>query len=225
MASLMLRLDGDQKTKRAAAYHAALGFFCVMLLIQKSSATTFLVGGKGQWAASTDNSTSNYSQWAERTRFQIGDSLVFNYQSGQDSVLQVTREAYDNCSTTDIPMANFTEGHTVFTFNRSGPFYFISGNKDNCLKNEKLVVIVLANRTQGNSNQTDSPPPSPTGSTNFITPSPAPAGDYSPPAGTVEINPTPAPESPPNAASSISISLAGSIVGAVFAAAPLLLAF
>ncbi|KAK1549301.1 hypothetical protein Q3G72_032036 [Acer saccharum] len=183
MASLLLlRLDGDQYQKRkrgaAAAYHA-LGFLCVMLLIQKScAATQFLVEGKDHWGASTDNSTVNYSQWAESKRFQIGDSLV----------LQVTREAYTNCSTTDTPKANFTEGHTVFTFNRSGAFYFISGNKYNCLKNEKLTVIVLADRSQRKSNQTNSPPLS--GSTDVITPSPAPAGEYSPPAGTVEINPT-----------------------------------
>ncbi|KAK3199525.1 hypothetical protein Dsin_022940 [Dipteronia sinensis] len=219
MASLMsLRLDGDQYQKRkrggGAAYHA-FGFLCVMLFIQKSCATTqFLVGGKGNWGAPTDNSTVNYSQWAESKRFQIGDSLVFNYHSGQDSVLQVTREAYNNCSTTDTPMANFTDGHTVFTFNRSGAFYFISGNKDNCQKNEKLVVVVLADRSQHNSNQTN------------IAPSPAPAGEYSPPSGTVEINPTPAPESPPrNAASYTSISLASSIIGAVFAASSLVLAF
>ncbi|KAK1584521.1 hypothetical protein Q3G72_033707 [Acer saccharum] len=218
MASLIsLRLDGDQYQKRkrgggGAAYHA-LGFLCVMLFIQKSCATQFLVGGKGNWGAPTDNSTINYSQWAESKRFQIGDSLVFNYQSGQDSVLQVTREAYTNCSTTDTPMANFTDGHTVFTFNRSGAFYFISGNEDNCKNNEKLVVVVLADRRQRNSTQTD------------IAPSPAPSGEDSPPSGTVEINPTPAPESPPNAASYTSISLAGSIIGAVFAASYLVLAF
>ncbi|TXG67860.1 hypothetical protein EZV62_009135 [Acer yangbiense] len=201
MASLMsLILNGDQYQKRkrggGAAYHA-LGFLCVMLFIQKSCATTqFLVGGKGNWGAPTDNSTVNYNQWAESQRFQIGYSLV----------LQVTREAYTNCSTTDTPMANFTDGHTVFTFNRSGAFYFISGNEDNCKNNEKLVVVVLADRSQHNSTQTN------------IAPSPAPAGEDSPPSGTVEINPTPAPESPPNAASYTSISLAGSIIGAVFAA-------
>ena len=138
---------------------------------------------------------------------------MFNYQSGQDSVLQVTREAYTNCSTTDAPMANFTDGHTVFTFNRSGAFYFISGNEDNCKNNEKLVVVVLADRSKHNSNQTN------------IAPSPAPAGENSPPSGTVEINPTPAPEPPPNAASYTSISLTGSIIGAVFAASSLVLAF
>ncbi|KAK1581889.1 hypothetical protein Q3G72_010011 [Acer saccharum] len=218
MASFMsLRLDGDQYQKRkrggGAAYHA-LVFLCVMLFIQKSCATTqFLVGGIGSWGGPTDNSTVNYNQWAESQRFQIGDSLVFNYQSGQDSVLQVTREAYTNCSTTDTPMANFTDGHTVFTFNRSGAFYFISGNEDNCKNNEKLVVVVLADRSQHNPNQAN------------IAPSPAPAVEDSPSSGSVEINPTPAPKSSPNAASYNSISLAGSIIGAVFAASSLVLAF
>lgn len=219
----------------------SIGFLCVMLLIlQKTNAREFQLGGNGQWSAGSGNLSANFNQWAEKMRFQIGDSLgktvsihnilffisfclcvlccivVFNYKADQDSVLQVTREAYSNC-TTDAPTAKFTDGHTVFTFNHSGAYYFISGNKDNCLKNQKLVVIVMANRTSS----TYSPPPSAT-----AVPAPAPAADYTPPTGTVEYpaTPTPAPESTPNAAPSSSFSLLSSIIGAVFAASPILLA-
>lgn len=129
---------------------------------------------------------------------------MFNYSPDQDSVLRVSQEDYTNCNT-DSPASKFNDGHTVFKFNQSGPFYFISGNKDNCIKNEKVVVIVLADR-----NQTSTATP----------PSPAPSGEASPPPpapGTVQINPTPAPESdqtpppPPSGASSIFISFIGSI--------------
>lgn len=125
--------------------------------------------------------------------------VVFTYPSGQDSVLQVSQEDYNNCNT-DHPQHKLDDGRSVFTFKQSGPHYFISGNKDNCLKNEKVVVIVLADRSNNQTNAASpAPPPSGAARTN---PSPAPEGQAppSPPTGTVEINPTPAPVSdqPPN---------------------------
>ncbi|XP_031261996.1 early nodulin-like protein 1 isoform X2 [Pistacia vera] len=214
MASTILRLDD----KRSRAFHA-LGFLSLMLLMQNCAARQFQVS----WSVPSNNSTLN--QWAEKNRFQTGDSLVFKYSSGQDSVLEVTKDAYDNCST-EVPLAKFTDGHTVFTFNHSGPFYFISGSKDNCLKSEKLIVVVLADRSNSSSktNDTTPPSPSPSNSTDMITPAPAPADENSPPAGPVDINPTPAPEAPPSTASSTFISLINSI-GALAAASSLLLAF
>ncbi|KAF2285820.1 hypothetical protein GH714_008258 [Hevea brasiliensis] len=81
---------------------------------RKGNATQFTVGGAKGWTVSDNASASNFNQWAERTRFQIGDSLA-----RPDSVLQVTKEDYDNCATT-AALATFKDGHTVFTFNRRG---------------------------------------------------------------------------------------------------------
>ena len=83
---------------------------------------------------------------------------VFNYQSGQDSVLYVKSEDYASCNI-DSPYAKYSDGHTVYKLNQSGPHFFISGNKDNCNKNEKLTVIVLADRNK-NTNQTTTASPS-----------------------------------------------------------------
>lgn len=153
---------------------------------------------------------------------------VFVYPEGQDSVLVVTNDAYNNCDTDALPIDKFTDGHTSFIFNRSGSFYFISGNKDNCLNNEKLHVVVMGDR-RNSTNQTApalSPPPS---ESMPVAPSPAPAGEGAPtpPTGTVEaINPAPAPADeahPPNgASSSMSMFLSG-LVGAFVAASSLLL--
>ncbi|XP_062077783.1 early nodulin-like protein 9 [Humulus lupulus] len=169
-----------------------LGLVCLSL-IPKSFATDFTIGNSAGWSVSNAQS---YNQWAEKNRFQIGDSIVFNYPSGQDSVLLVSQDDYNNCNTYH-PIQKFDDGHTVFKFNQSGSHYFISGNKDNCLKNEKVVVIVLADRNNRSSNTNPSPPPSP-----------APEAQQSPsPPTPSEINPTPAPASdqtppPPNAAAS-----------------------
>lgn len=53
----------------------ALGMFCFTMLMQKSFAREFVVGGAKGWGAPADNSTVGYNQWAQKNRFQIGDSL------------------------------------------------------------------------------------------------------------------------------------------------------
>lgn len=67
---------------------------------------------------------------------------AFTYQPGNDSVLLVDKRSYDACDTS-APIDTFSDGSTVFTFTRSGAFYFVSGNKDNCNRNEKLIVVVM----------------------------------------------------------------------------------
>ncbi|KAE8732172.1 Early nodulin-like protein 3 [Hibiscus syriacus] len=168
------------------------------------------------WGLHHFSNAENYNQWAEKKRFQIGDSLVFSYSSNDDSVLNVTREAYENCNT-ESPTTKYTDGHTVFSLGHSGPYYFISGNKDNCVKNEKLVVVVMADQ------RNRSPPP--LGSTELPSP---PASSESPPVGNAENKPTLAlgEESNPtkNDATSLALmSVTGSTMGALFVASTLVL--
>ncbi|KAF9666944.1 hypothetical protein SADUNF_Sadunf16G0281300 [Salix dunnii] len=198
-----------------------LGLLSFLLMIEKSSAFQFPVGGdlKGWTVPDNTSSKNHYNDWANITRFQIGDSLLFSYDSSKDSVLQVSKEDYDNCTTTN-PIATFHDAKTVITFKHSGPYYFISGNKDNCLKNEKLVVVVLADRSSkhstANTNQTTTASPPSPGYSDMV-PAPTPSSDETPPAGIVDTNPAQAPaDVPPNSASSMFVSFAGS-TGAIFA--------
>ncbi|CAH2053205.1 unnamed protein product [Thlaspi arvense] len=188
------------------------GLVCLFMIVNKAYAREFAVGGAKGWTVPSGSQV--YSQWAEQSRFQIGDSLLFVYQPNQDSVLQVTRDAYDSCKT-DAPTAKFADGKTSFALTHSGPYYFISGNKDNCNKNEKLVVIVMADRSGGgNNNATSSSPPSP---------APAPSGESapSPPVtGTGEFPPAPMPtpsQETPNNAASPSSSFVAALLGAALA--------
>ncbi|KAL0320772.1 UNVERIFIED_CONTAM: Early nodulin-like protein 1 [Sesamum radiatum] len=138
-----------------------LGLLSVFLLIQRCHGFQFKVGGSGTWTVPADNAVS-YNQWAEKNRFQIGDTLLFVYAGDKDCVLHVTKDDFTNCNTA-APLEKFTDGHTVFKFNQSGPHYFISGVTDNCHKNEKLVVVVMADRSKNYSNGTvPSSPPAPT---------------------------------------------------------------
>uniref|UniRef100_A0A6V7QV70 Phytocyanin domain-containing protein n=1 Tax=Ananas comosus var. bracteatus TaxID=296719 RepID=A0A6V7QV70_ANACO len=139
---------------------------CLALFVAMAGATQFKVGGSKGWSAPDPNAES-YNQWAERNRFQIGDTLLFVYPRDKDSVLQVDREAYSTCNTSSY-IAKFDDGNTVFTFSLSGPFYFVSGVEANCLKKESLVIVVLADR----SNRASQP---------ILAPSPSPSSTLSPP--------------------------------------------
>ncbi|XAR56658.1 hypothetical protein NMG60_11037220 [Bertholletia excelsa] len=191
-----------------------LGLFGLLMLVQRGGAFQFKVGGNGNWSVPPDPNAKWYNQWAENNRFQIGDTLMFVYPSDKDTVLEVTEADFANCNTAH-PIATYTDGHTVVQFNHSGPYYFISGVKENCQKNEKIVVIVMADRSKLTNGTGSASPPSP----EMAAPSPAPSGEESPsppPQITGEGNPSPAPVAeqappPPNGASPLTLSFVGSV--------------
>ncbi|KAH9650618.1 polyphosphatidylinositol phosphatase [Citrus sinensis] len=117
--------------------------------ISSSHALKFNVGGKHGWVT---NPGENYNKWSGRNRFLVNDTLFFKYKKGSDSVLLVNKDDYDSCNTKK-PLLKLDSGDSEFKLDRSGPFYFISGNHDHCQKGQKLIVVVLHER----------PPPPSTG--------------------------------------------------------------
>lgn len=87
----------------------------------------------------------------------------FKYKKGSDSVAVVTKEDYDACNPKN-PIHIMDSGDSTFKFDRSGPFFFISSNVENCQHGQKLIVVVLAviHHQHHHSNQSPSPsaPPS-----------------------------------------------------------------
>ncbi|KAH7860814.1 hypothetical protein Vadar_018349 [Vaccinium darrowii] len=136
----------------------------LMFFLGSSQAYHFKVGGKDGWVLKP---SEGYSHWAQRNRFQVNDSLVFKYKKGSDSVLIVDKNDFFNCNKAK-PVQSLTDGNSVYKFDRSGPFYFISGDAENCNKGQKLEIIVLAVRNN-TSHKAPSPKPS--------SPSPSPVGN------------------------------------------------
>ncbi|XP_076930356.1 early nodulin-like protein 1 [Bidens hawaiensis] len=127
--------------------------FCIVMAIfitsiSSSQATTFQVGGKDGW---TLRPSESYNNWSSRLRFLINDTLHFKYNGASDSVLVVNKGDFDGCNANN-PITKLDGGDSSFKFDRSGPFYFITGNKSNCDQGQKLIVVVLALRNR-------SPPP------------------------------------------------------------------
>ncbi|KAI3675378.1 hypothetical protein L1987_84968 [Smallanthus sonchifolius] len=179
-------------------------FFFFFTLLCFSNAYTFNVGGKDGW---TLHPSESYSQWSSRLRFIVKDNLHFKYDSGSDSVMEVSRGDYDSCNT-NSPITTLTGGDSVFNLNRPGPFFFISGNKSNCDQGQKLTVVVISPKTK------HTPPaaaPTPAKSTSPVSPVSSPPesgtpGSTSPvgsPSGGISSPPTGNPaDSPGGGASS-----------------------
>ncbi|KAK9698151.1 hypothetical protein RND81_08G085400 [Saponaria officinalis] len=117
----------------------------ISMMLSYTEARDHLVGGKADAWKVPSSETESLNNWAEKNRFNIGDILVWKYDSKKDSVMQVTREAYLTCNTSN-PIAEHKDDETKVVLDKPGPQYFISGIKDNCDKGEKLIVLVITPR-------------------------------------------------------------------------------
>ncbi|KAK1405140.1 Early nodulin-like protein 2 [Heracleum sosnowskyi] len=151
-----------------------------------SEGYNFIIGGKNGWSL---HPSENYSNWANRLRFQVNDTLTFRYKKETDSVVVVAKNDYEKCNAAK-PIQKMDGGDSVFKFDRSGPFYFITGNKSNCEHGQKLIIVVLAVRNI-------SPPtpsvPVPTPAPGNIVPVPSPENTVPVPSPE-NIVPVPSPE-------------------------------
>jgi len=102
------------------------------------------------------------------TRVFLAWLAVFVHEEGVSSVLLVTEQNFDTCSTRS-PVRRLDAvggaGRSMFRFDQSGPFFFISSDEDRCRKAQKLYIIVMAVRpavavapAPGSSRWTASPP-------------------------------------------------------------------
>lgn len=91
-------------------------------------------------------------------------------------MMEVNRDGYLNCDAHKPLRAYDDNGYTTVELNGAGPFYFISGNADNCEKGEKLEVILVNERHHhGHHGGHIAPAPAPSTTTTTQTPAPAPA--------------------------------------------------
>ncbi|KAE9609273.1 hypothetical protein Lal_00020202 [Lupinus albus] len=129
------------------------------LLLGFSAAKQVLVGGKiDAWKVPSSEADS-LNKWSQKARFQVDDYLVWKYDGGKDSVLQVKKEDYANCNTSK-PINEYNDGNTKVKLDRPGPFYFISGAKGHCENGEKIVVVVISPKRNRYIGISPSPSPS-----------------------------------------------------------------
>ncbi|KAK8951646.1 Early nodulin-like protein 3 [Platanthera zijinensis] len=129
-------------------------FLALFLLSTASHGREILVGGSiNSWKIPSSSSAQNLSQWAESTRFQVGDSLVlnlppffsWNFDGEKDSVVEVSRDDYYACRTSN-PIAVHHGGDDKVGLVRSGAYYFVGGAAGACEKGERVVVVVISQK-------------------------------------------------------------------------------
>src|SRR5574340_1263955 len=125
-----------------AGFSRAL-FLLTFFLFSFSEAREILVGGKSNAWKIPSSQSQSLNQWAETSRFRVGDTLVWNYEEGKDSVLKVRKEDYEACNT-ENPEQIFEDGNTKVELHKPGPFYFIRGADGRCEGGQKLIVVVVA---------------------------------------------------------------------------------
>ncbi|KAI3983751.1 hypothetical protein MKX01_001155 [Papaver californicum] len=136
-------------------------FMLQLLLVQSS--VEFEVGDDHGWVVPDSKGGDKYNQWASRNRFQFNDTIRFKYK--KDSVLVVTDSEYEKCRSAH-PIFFSNNGDTVYKFERSGLFYFISGVAGHCERGQKMIIKVLENETPPSS--ADSTPSDHSGAVNPI---------------------------------------------------------
>ncbi|KAI9125781.1 hypothetical protein K1719_003199 [Acacia pycnantha] len=149
------------------------------LLHSSSAQTRHVVGGNTGWTVPAGGA-STYTNWASNETFKQGDTLVFNFATGQHDVAKVTKAAFDACNT----------GNTIFTLNNgpasvklneSGEQYYICTVGSHCSLGQKIAINV----TNQASSPAGSPAPQPAASpakspAPVKAPSPSPASAPSP---------------------------------------------
>ncbi|URD81697.1 Early nodulin-like protein [Musa troglodytarum] len=97
----------------------------------------YKVGDLDCWGLPPPSDPLLYSSWSKNHHF----SLVFLYPPSQDSVIQVTERAFNNCGLED-PIMTLRDGNSLFNLSAPGYYYFTSGVAGHCENNQKLAVAI-----------------------------------------------------------------------------------
>ncbi|KAG7565520.1 Phytocyanin domain [Arabidopsis suecica] len=115
--------------------------FAITVLLGCCSGKIYKVGGSDGWNAKKNS-------WAEHKEFQVGDSLILEYDQNINDVTQVSSALeYVSCDSSS-PKAVYNTGHDVVTLKEPGYHYFISSNHIQCVNGLKLDVLVVHDKSR-----------------------------------------------------------------------------
>ncbi|CAN6296823.1 unnamed protein product [Urochloa humidicola] len=140
---------------RSALASAAAAAAVLLLLADGGACAMYKVGDLDAWGVPPPSKPDVYKRWAKGIHFALGDSIWFLYPPSQDSVLQVTPEAFAACDLAS-PVLKLTDGNSIFNLTTPGRAYYTSGAPGHCRKGQKLWVDVpMANGTYLQPSATD----------------------------------------------------------------------
>ncbi|TKY54838.1 Early nodulin protein 1 [Spatholobus suberectus] len=114
----------------------------VAVLLRSTEAKDYEVGGSVTgWTSFPPGGASFYSKWAANFTFKVNDTLVFNFESGSHSVVELTKANYEKCEVNNNIKA-FNIGPARIPLDRTGEFYFSCTFSGHCTSGQKLSIKV-----------------------------------------------------------------------------------
>ncbi|XP_018479850.1 mavicyanin-like [Raphanus sativus] len=118
----------------------------------------------------------DYQAWASSRTFQVGDSLIFEYNNELHDVTEVTPHDFELCYSSN-PLARYQTGSDTVTLTKPGFQHFICGVPGHCDIGQKLDILVFPASLGPVAAPIPGPVRSPRSS---MSPSPSPLADSSP---------------------------------------------
>ncbi|KAI4379480.1 hypothetical protein MLD38_005771 [Melastoma candidum] len=112
----------------------------LLAMIGGASASTYTVGDQLGWTVPPAGDVA-YKVWAAEKSFDLGDTVVFNW-NGTHDVAEVSKVDYDNCTTTNpIGTIQKTSPYSV-TLNGNSSRYFICTVSTHCKQGQKVTLSI-----------------------------------------------------------------------------------
>ncbi|KAK6164670.1 hypothetical protein DH2020_001534 [Rehmannia glutinosa] len=83
----------------------------------------------------------DYNKWASSKTFQVGDTLVFEYDPRFHNVVQVSRSEFHSCNAS-VPLSTYATGNDSIVIRSSGHYYYICGFVGHCQAGQKVDIRV-----------------------------------------------------------------------------------
>ncbi|CAH8282292.1 unnamed protein product [Eruca vesicaria subsp. sativa] len=129
----------------------------------------------------------DYQAWASSRTFQVGDSLVFEYNNELHDVTEVTPHDFELCDQSN-PLARYQTGSDTVTLTKPGFQHFICGVPGHCDIGQKLDILVFPASLGPVAAPVPGPVRSPSSS---MSPSPSPLADSPTNAPQFQMGPSP----------------------------------
>ncbi|MCL7045589.1 hypothetical protein MKW94_030387 [Papaver nudicaule] len=143
-----------------------LVFVTAFALLHHATSETYKVLDPQGWIVpTTGNGDEVYRTWTAGKKFEVDDTLVFNFATGAHDVAKVSKEDFDSCTATN-QNSIIRQGPANITLTSSGQHYFICTFGQHCLGGQKLTINVT------NDSDTEAPSGSPTTTTPPMTTTP-----------------------------------------------------
>ncbi|KAG5559457.1 hypothetical protein RHGRI_009107 [Rhododendron griersonianum] len=111
----------------------------IAAVVMGAAADTHTVGDGLGWTIPPGGKIA-YSVWADKETFEVGDTLVFNWNGTHDVARVSTKEEFDNCTANNVTGTIQTASPANFTLDTNVTHYFICTINNHCSLGQKVKI-------------------------------------------------------------------------------------